>query len=96
VTTTLASWNELFHHVNGRTMLHQVGVRDPENPCEAFDGQGYDGTGRCDSDGHYICNECSHLAPDAPRFNQDRAGRADRLRLYWARKDPWSLRTETP
>jgi hypothetical protein len=86
VTTTLASWNELFHHVNGRTTLHQVGVRDPDNPCEDFDGAGYDGTGQCYSDGHYICTECSRLSPTAPRFEQTRAGRGDRLRLYWARK----------
>ena len=87
MATALAQrWNELYAAVNGRTTLGQVGVRDPENPCEAFDGRDYDGTGRCASDGHYLCTECSHLAPDAPRFTQCRDGRRDRLRLFWRRK----------
>ena len=85
--TALAQWNELVEHVNGRTMLGDPGVRDPEHPCGEFDGYGYDATGRCDSDGHYLCTDCSHLAPDAPRFTEHgRAGRADRLRLFWRRK----------
>lgn len=61
-----------------------VGVRDPEYPCDAFDGAGYDGSGNCRSDGHYMCKECSRLSPDAPRFTNDRDGRRDRLRLYFA------------
>ncbi len=84
--SALLAWHELTENVNGRTVLGQVGVRDPEGPCEVFDGRGYDGTGTCRSDGHYLCVECSELAPDAPRFEEyGRAGRADRLRLYWSR-----------
>lgn len=79
-------WNELHAFVNGRTTFGQVGVRDPENPCDEFDAGGYSGRGRCMSDGHYMCTECSELSPDAPRFTQDRAGRADRLLLFWRRK----------
>ncbi len=72
-------------NVNGRTFLGQVGVRDPDGPCEAFDGKGYDGRGHCKSDGHYLCVECSELAPDAPRFEEyGRDGRRDRLRLFFA------------
>ena len=49
-------------------------------------GKGYTGRGTCHSDGHYLCVECSELSPDAPRFHEHgRAGRADRLRLFWAR-----------
>lgn len=84
--TGLIAWGELVENVNGRTHLEQVGVRDPDNVCEAFDRKGYDGGGSCLSDGHYLCVECSELAPAASRFEEyGRAGRADRLRLYWRR-----------
>lgn len=81
-------WEELRRFVNGEPpFFGTVGVRDVDNVCEEFNGRGYDGTGRCDSDGHYLCTECSHLSPEAPRFTQDRAGRGDRLRLFWRRHD---------
>lgn len=81
------SWACLVAEVNGRTFVGQPGVRDPEYPCEEFDGRGYDGSGQCDSDGHYMCVECSNLASDAPRFQEyGRDGRADRLRLFWRRR----------
>jgi hypothetical protein len=81
------AWETLRRALNGEpSLIGTPGVRDPENVCEAFDGQGYDGTGRCMSDGHYVCTECSNLAPDAPRFTNDRAGRGDRLRLFWRRR----------
>lgn len=84
--TALIAWGELVENVNGRTCLGQVAVRDPEYPCESFDGRRYDGSGRCHSDGHYLCVECSELAPDAPRFvEHGRDGRADRLRRFWNR-----------
>lgn len=79
-------WNELHAFVNGRTTFGQVGVRDPENPCDAFDAGGYDGKGHCYSDGHYMCTECSQLSPEAPRFTDRRDGRGYRLRLFWQRK----------
>lgn len=78
----MSQWSELVASVNGRTTLGQVGVRDPEHPCDVFDGRGFDGSGDCYSDGHYLCDECSQLAPDAPRFLQyGAAGRLDRIRL---------------
>lgn len=83
---SLLAWHELTENVNGRTVLGQAGVRDPDGACEEFDGAGYDGSGSCSSDGHYLCAECSHLSPTAPRFEEyGRDGRADRLRLYWSR-----------
>lgn len=84
----LHRWEELCAHVNGLTTLGDPGVRDPEHPCEEFDGRSYDGAGACDSDGHYLCVECSHLSPDAPRFveNYGRDGRRDRLLLFWNRR----------
>ena len=81
----LSDWAVLEAAVNGRPVIGMPGVRDPEYPCEEFDGRGYDGNGRCDSDGHYVCVECSHLAPDALRFTESRAGRGDRLLLFWRR-----------
>lgn len=87
MTSALEGWKHLVQFVNGRTpLIGEVGVRDPENPCAEYDGCGYDGSGRCRSDGHYMCRECSHLAPNAPRFVEHGAeGRADRLRLFWSR-----------
>lgn len=79
------NWNELVAFVNGRTLFGQVGVRDPDNPCDSYDAAGYNGLGSCMSDGHYECANCSWLSPEAPRFTQDLAGRAYRLRLFWSR-----------
>lgn len=87
MSAPLLAWAELVESVNGRTSLGRVGVRDPDGPCEEFDGAGYDGSGRCQSDGHYLCVECSHLSPDAARFQEyGRDGRRDRLLLFWRRK----------
>lgn len=84
--SALRAWAELVENVNGRTCIGQRGVRDPDGPCEEFTATGYDGTGTCRSDGHYLCVECHHLSPEAPRFVEyGRDGRGDRLRLYWHR-----------
>lgn len=85
----LLRWDALVRFVNGRPGLFaEPGIRDPEHPCEVFDGRGYDGTGRCHSDGHWLCVECSQLSPQAARFEEyGRDGRADRLRYFWARHD---------
>jgi len=37
------------------------GVRDPEYPCEAFNPGEPAGT-ECETDGHYICDECIERA----------------------------------
>lgn len=68
-----------------RERMGVVGVRDPEHPCEDFNGRGYEGRGRCKSDGHYLCTECSELSPEASRFVEyGRDGRRDRLILHFA------------
>jgi hypothetical protein len=87
VTLPLA-WEVLRRAVNSEPpLVGTAGVRDPESVCEAFDGEGYDGRGRCMSDGHYLCTECSDLSPDAYRFTEyGRAGRRDRLLLFWRRR----------
>ncbi len=75
-------WDALFRTLNRLPgNFGAPGVRDPDAVCEAFDGDGYDGTGDCSSDGHYMCTECSKLSSDAPRFIQYGAqGRLDRIR----------------
>lgn len=77
---SLEQWQNLCEQLNGRAgTLGAAGVRDPDGVCELFDGRGYDGAGDCLSDGHYLCTECSHLSPEASRFeeNYGRAGRRD-------------------
>ena len=69
------AWEELRRFVNGEPGYEGTpGVRSPEYPCEWFDGRGYDGTGGCLSDGHYLCVECSELSPEAPRFTEPQWG----------------------
>lgn len=73
-------WRRLL----GPPLFGRPGFRDPNGLCEEFDGEGYNGKGDCDSDGHYLCEECSHLGPKALRFTEyGRDGRRDRLRLFW-------------
>jgi hypothetical protein len=73
--------------LKGPNWVGRPGYRDyGEARCEMFDGKGYNGKGTCNSDGHYLCTECSHLSPSAPRFvEHGRDGRRDRLRLFWGR-----------
>jgi len=82
MTRSLGPFEDLYRSVNMLPpRLGTVGVRDPDYPCDMFDGHGYDGHGRCRSDGHYLCTECSELSPDAERFTDYGAsGRLDRLR----------------
>lgn len=63
VSNALERWEDLVCFANGRPPRY-VGMRDPEHPCTEFDGRGYRGTGRCTSDGHYMC--CSGGIPRSP------------------------------
>ncbi|MGH9462243.1 MAG: hypothetical protein ACRD1X_13555 [Vicinamibacteria bacterium] len=56
----LDRWQQLEALANGRTIVGMDGVRDPEAPCEVF----RNGTpfGRCETDGHYLCDECVERA----------------------------------
>lgn len=40
-------------------MTHVDGVRDDQNPCAVF--QNGTPSGDCESDGHYVCQDCKHL-----------------------------------
>jgi len=75
-------WEMLVDALNGRRPFGAPGVRDPDAECGEFDGAGYAGLGECLSDGHYMCEECSHLSPHAPRFTGSDEGLVDRERLY--------------
>ncbi len=78
------AWEELRRFVNGEPGYEGTpGVRSAEYPCELFDGLGYDGRGDCHSDGHYLCTECSHLSPEAPRFVEPHAGIGGHRRRYY-------------
>jgi hypothetical protein len=56
----LTQWAILVEQVNGRTSFGEDGVRDPENPCSAFvEGEP---RGDCETDGHYMCDECVERA----------------------------------
>lgn len=62
-----ARWNALVAEVNGLPPDGTPGVRDVDFPCAEFDGPGYTGSGRCDSDGHYLCRRCSLPSPEGFR-----------------------------
>lgn len=66
--TALQRFSWLVHEVNGRQVVGMPGVRDPENPCEAFQ-PGKPG-GTCETDGHYICDECTERATCADCGNR--------------------------
>ena len=57
---SLAAWDQLVAEVNGRTMLGMDGVRDPGSLCDAFTTG--TPTGDCETDGHYLCDECERRA----------------------------------
>jgi hypothetical protein len=61
-----APWFDIVAAVNGIRLFGAPGVRDPDYPCEAFDpvpGPEYaPGDGDCDTDGHYMCLECSRVS----------------------------------
>jgi hypothetical protein len=61
----LDRWAWLVAEVNGTAVTGMPGVRDPDSICEEFDGLGYQGDGQCLSDGHYLCQSCSKLSPEA-------------------------------
>jgi len=42
------------------------GNRDPEHMCRYYSPVSRpDGTGSCETDGHYLCRECDHISSDA-------------------------------
>jgi hypothetical protein len=60
MSDALQRWAWLVAEVNGRAVLGQPGMRDPDAPCDDFN----PGTpsGECRTDGHYMCDECTHRA----------------------------------
>lgn len=83
----------------GRMRDGVAGVRDVDHPCEAFrPGETPPGVvPRCQGDGHYICQECEHLAYPkrddyeerlaeiAAQLDADPAGNAAALGVWWDR-----------
>ena len=67
MTALPPAWDDLHRALNELPpRFGAAGVRDPDYPCSAFDplddGVKPDGRGDCESDGHYLCRECSHLS----------------------------------
>lgn len=62
MTDALARWNALFAFVNDHPTIGVAGVRDTANPCEDFTPGTPTTRGQCDTDGHYVCDECEYRA----------------------------------
>lgn len=71
------SWALLVAELNGHPLVGTPGIRDIAAPCDHFDsdhptvaGLGLrwvskrTSFGTCDTDGHYLCVECSHMSRD--------------------------------
>lgn len=66
------AWAALVAEVNGRPLAGTPGVRDIGAPCELFDGIEPDGSGDCHGDGHWLCDECSHLSSRSDNWPEER------------------------
>lgn len=70
-------WRALVSELNGgRVSDGYAGIRDVDNPCEAFAPVGApwvqsEGTGRCETDGHYLCSECTEISLEEVRRRRD-------------------------
>ena len=55
-------WNVLFAFVNGRAGAPGVRSINPGENCTDFEPifPKHSGRGDCDTDGHYLCDECAH------------------------------------
>ena len=69
------AWRGLVHELNGRPIDGTDGIRDVDAPCEEFRSEHTPrtnpGSGRCDTDGHYLCVECPHISLEAIRGRRD-------------------------
>lgn len=61
----LDAWRVMETYANGRTALGMDGIRDPDFPCDSFR-RGSPlppgAPGACETDGHYLCDECVERA----------------------------------
>ena len=70
-------WRALVNEINGgRIPDGEPGIRDIDAPCESFEPAGApnqfaEGNGTCETDGHYICSECVHIAGHTLRERRD-------------------------
>jgi len=77
---TILAWNQLVASVNGTTTIGTTGVRDPDYPCEGFNAVGaafhqvteFSTMNRCETDGHYMCTECTEISIGELRRRQGR------------------------
>ncbi len=78
-----APWRSLMISINDghtpsweRIPDGEPGIRDVDAPCSMFEPTGgpFDlasGAGDCETDGHYICVECTHISLSALRRKRD-------------------------
>lgn len=67
-------WRDLYMEINGgRIPDGEPGIRSVDAPCEVFDPvEGDpDGSGDCETDGHYLCMECKHISLETMRSRRD-------------------------
>jgi hypothetical protein len=62
MSDALQRWTILVGVVNNRPLVGTPGVRDVDYPCSAFEPGEPTTAGECETDGHYMCNECTHRA----------------------------------
>ena len=67
----LLDWRRLELEVNGHAFVGKAGLRDPEAPCEMFEPGEPASRGGCDTDGHYLCDECVFIALRELRRRRD-------------------------
>ena len=60
MTNAMERWGAMVDAVNGRTRFGAAGVRDPDYRCSAFEPGDPRPNGECQTDGHYMCDECIH------------------------------------
>lgn len=61
MSTALERWSWLTAEANGRGVVGQPGIRDPEHPCAHFVPGEPSHINECEGDSHYMCKECLHL-----------------------------------
>ena len=68
------AWRALYAELNGgRVPDGTPGIRDQDAPCEHYDLDGSLGAvfSDCETDGHYLCEECVHISARALRRRRD-------------------------
>lgn len=55
-------WDRLIAEINGHPLVGTDGIRDVNAPCEMFENGTPSVGNTCETDGHYVCDDCAHRA----------------------------------